>query len=160
CDDEDRILYLRLLRQSLNRYGVRLWAYALMTNHVHMIAVPQTGNCLARALGRTHAIYATEFNRKRHLSGHLWQARFYSCVLEGAHLWAAVRYVERNPVRAGIVLRAEDYSWSSAASHVHKQQDPMVHEGLPLAAEIDNWSEWLATEDVENEISAIRQATA
>jgi putative transposase len=114
---------------------------------------------MSSALGSTHATYATMFNRKHDFSGHLWQARFYSCLLDEAHLYHAVRYVERNPVRAGIVRRAETYAWSSAAPHVHGIGDRYLDEGLPLVHTIRNWSEWLEKNDSEKAMHAVRTAT-
>jgi putative transposase len=81
-------------------------------------------------------------------------------VLDEAHLWAAVRYVERNPVRAGMVKRAEDYRWSSARAHVQSTADPLLDSGLPLIGVVGNWSDWLAAEDLPAELMAIRAATA
>ncbi len=82
-----------------------------MTNHVHLIATPQRENSLAKALGRTHNDYSRWLNVGRRESGHVWQNRFYSCPLERRHLWAALAYVERNPVRAGIVAEPGNWPW-------------------------------------------------
>jgi putative transposase len=100
-DAEDRHLYLELLREYSNHHRLRVWDYALMTNHTHLIVVPEAARSLSDTMRDTHGTYAVMFNRKYGFSGHLWQARFYSCILDDAHLWHAVRYVERNPVRAG-----------------------------------------------------------
>jgi putative transposase len=89
-----------------------------MNNHVHILAIPEAGNGLARALGRAHNDYARWLNLRRRETGHVWQNRFYSCPLDNAHQWEALRYVELNPVRAGLVHRAMEWRWSSAAVHV------------------------------------------
>ena len=70
--------------------------------------------------------YSQYCNEKIGQRGHLWQGRFYSCPLDGVHLYMAMRYVERNPVRARIVEKAEDYTWSSAASHVRGIDNPIL----------------------------------
>ena len=88
-----------------------------MTNHIHVIAVPQRADSLANAFRHAHSIYALRFNRKYRFSGHLWQDRFYSCALDERHMWATIRYVELNPVRAGLTSKASDYPWSSPLSH-------------------------------------------
>lgn len=137
-----------------------IWAYALMTNHIHAIAVPQSKSALSDTLRNVHSAYGTWFNRKYELSGHLWQGRFYSCVLDDSHLWAAVRYVERNPVRAGIVNRAEDFLWSSARAHIFGEHNPLLNPDLPLLGVVQDWANWLAADDIESEINAIRNATA
>jgi putative transposase len=157
---EDRHLYLELLREYSVRYRLRIWAYNLMTNHTHLIAVPDSNSALSDALRDTHGAYASLFNRKYGFSGHLWQARFYSCVLDEEHLAHAVRYVECNPVRAGMVGRAEDYPWSSAGPHVLGTEDRYLDAGLPFVGAIRDWSAWLAREADENAVWAIREATA
>ena len=122
--------------------------------------MPETETGLSKTFGDTHATYASMFNRKYGLTGHLWQARFYSSVLDDGHLFHAVRYVERNPVRASLVARAEQYPWSSALPHVLGEDDRYLDPGLPLIKVIENWSEWLASTDEEKPIEAIRNATS
>ena len=116
--DSDYLLYRDLLRSNALQSGLVLWAYCVMPNHIHLIAVPNGPQSMARALGRTHADYARHYNLQRRSCGHVWQARFYSCPLENAHLWRAMAYVERNPTRANLVAEAGQYPWSSASAHV------------------------------------------
>ncbi len=116
--DSDRKQYLDLLRRYCARYGVKVTGYCLMTNHVHVLAVPLSQASLARAFGRAHNDYSRWLNVARGDTGHLWQSRYYSCPMDDDHQWAALRYVELNPVRAGLVAAAEDWVWSSAAAHV------------------------------------------
>jgi putative transposase len=116
--ETDHRLYLDLLREQSAQAGLVLWAYCLMPNHVHLIAVPTRPAALAQTLGRTHASFARHFNLNRRSCGHVWQARFFSCPLDEAHVWQAMAYVERNPVRAGMVADAGQYRWSSAAAHL------------------------------------------
>ncbi|MGH2398031.1 MAG: transposase [bacterium] len=121
--EEDRQTYLRLLRENLGDAGVGLLGWCLMTNHIHLIAVPAREDSLSVLLRRVHGRYAQYYNARAGRTGHLWQNRFFACVLEPDHLWAALAYVERNPVRAGMVQRAADYRWSSAASHLAGADD-------------------------------------
>jgi len=116
--DDDRRAYLELLREQAERFGLRLVGYCLMTNHVHLIAIPEREDSLAKAVGRTHWLYTQHVNRLHGRSGHLWENRFHSCPLDKAHLCAVMCYVERNPVRAKVVRRAWRYAWSSASAHV------------------------------------------
>lgn len=116
--DEQRRLYLELLKKHAEQFGLAVWAYCLMANHVHIVATPNSGEALAKAIGRTNFNYAQKLNRMTRRSGHVWQNRFYSCALEEVHHWRAMRYVERNPIRAGLVRVASRYEWSSAAAHV------------------------------------------
>ncbi len=115
--DDDRRNYLHTLRTQCDRYFVRLRAWCLMTNHIHLVAVPKDREALSKAVGRAHWLYTQYINRLYDRVGHLWQNRFYSCVLDAEHELAAVRYIERNPVRARIVRQAWRYKWSSAAVH-------------------------------------------
>jgi putative transposase len=115
--DDDRRFYLRTLDEQARLHGVDIVAYCLMTNHVHLVVVPRDAAGLELAVGRTHWRYTQAINRLHGRSGHLWQGRFFSCPLDDEHALAAVRYVERNPVRARIVRLAERYPWSTAAVH-------------------------------------------
>ncbi len=115
--DTDRLVYLRLLRHYFTLHQCALVGYCLMSNHVHLIAVPSHARSLPVALRDAHGRYATYLNSRQCASGHVWQGRYFSCPLDGTHLWAALRYVERNPARAGMVARPHEYGWSSASAH-------------------------------------------
>ena len=115
---EDRLTYLRLLAENVSDAQAAILAYCLMSNHVHLIALPACEDSLAVLLRRAHGRYAQYYNTRWGRSGHLWQNRFFACLLEPDQLWTAVSYVERNPVRAGLAVRPQDYPWSSAAAHL------------------------------------------
>jgi len=116
--DDDRQVYLSLLKERSETYGLEVLGYCLMTNHVHIVAVPRSAEALARAVGRTNFLYTQYINRLHGRSGHLWQNRFYSCALDEVHLWRTLSYVERNPLRARMVRLPWRYQWSSAAAHI------------------------------------------
>lgn len=116
-NDSDRERYLLWVAEYAGKNDLLVLAYCLMDNHVHFIAVPGKEDSLARAFNSAHMRYSQYFNGKHKLAGHLWQGRFYSCVLDGPHLLAAARYTERNPVRAGLVPCPEAWKWSSAGAH-------------------------------------------
>jgi putative transposase len=126
-DDEDRARYLALLREAAATARVALHAYVLMGNHVHLLATPASGDGLSRmmqALGRN---YVGWFNQRHARSGTLWEGRFRSGLVEGdAHLLRCMRYIELNPVRAGIVQEAAEYRWSSARHHLGQHTDPLL----------------------------------
>jgi putative transposase len=103
----DRVTYLRLLQQNLAPSETRLLAWCLMTNHTHLVLVPGHEDSLEVLLRRLHGRYAQMVNAKRLRSGHLWQNRFHSCALSGSHLLRTLAYVERNPLRAGLVAQAQ-----------------------------------------------------
>jgi REP element-mobilizing transposase RayT len=118
--DQDRTTYLRLLQANLQDAQASLLGWCLMTNHVHLIAVPERADSLAVLLRRVHGRYAQYYNTRSGRTGHLWQNRFFACLLERDHLWTALAYVDRNPLRAGMVQWAADYRWSSAAAHLSR----------------------------------------
>jgi len=124
--DEDRRFYLCNLRKSCDKYGVRIIAYCLMTNHVHLVLVPSVRGSLALAVGETHKNYTKAINKREKWRGYLWQGRFSSFVLGEVYFWTVMRYIELNPVRAGIVDNAQDYCWSSARAHVGLVKDPYL----------------------------------
>lgn len=114
----DRTTYLRLLRDNLHEAEADILGWCLMPNHVHLVALPAREDSLGLLLRRVHGRYAQYYNARVGRSGHLWQNRFFSCALGPGHLWAALAYVERNPVLAGLAQRAGDYRWSSAGAHL------------------------------------------
>ena len=103
--------------------------------------------------------YSQYFNQKKKLKGHLCQGRFYSCILDEEHLYAAVRYVENNPVRAGIVRKPQRYKWSSARSHINREEDSVLSQGCYLEKEIEDWSEYLREKEDEQIIINIRKSS-
>jgi putative transposase len=115
--DDDRHTYLHLLRDNLSEADVRVWAWCLMSNHVHLVLLPGREDSLSLLMRRAHGRYAQYYNTRWGRTGHLWQNRFFGCILGIEHLWSALAYVERNPVRAGIVDSVAEYPWSSAAAH-------------------------------------------
>jgi putative transposase len=119
----DRLLYLRLIRERLDAAGVGVLAYCLMSNHVHLVVAPEREDSLASLFGYVNGRYAQALNIRKGRSGHLWQARYFSCALSDRHLSTALQYVERNPCRAGLVDHAEQYRWSSAAVHLLGVED-------------------------------------
>jgi putative transposase len=160
---EDWRRYLDLLGRHALRCRVRILAYCLMPNHVHLVAVPENANSLALTLGRAHSEYALAWNRAARPSGHLWQNRFFSCAMDEAHARRAVRYVELNPVRAGLVSAAWEWPWSSARAHV---EDGAADGVLDCRwAEyfggwnFDEWKEILSAALACSEWEAMRRAT-
>jgi putative transposase len=149
--DQDRHTYLRLLRENLGDAQVSLLAWCLMTNHVHLVTVPAREDSLSILLRRVHGRYAQYYNACRGRSGHLWQNRYFGCMLGPGHLWAALAYVEQNPVRAGLVRQAADYPWSSVRAHLSgkDEQDILDLEWWRREAGM-NWGEVLNAEQPES----------
>lgn len=146
-DREDREAYLRLLAGAAQRHGVEVWSYCLMTNHVHLLVRGLQADSLGRAMRELQGPYARRINKARRWTGHLWANRFYSHPLDGKHLWAAARYIERNPVRAGLVARAEEYLWSSARAHCGLEGPGILAPGRPFPGSVPDWKSWLEAGD-------------
>lgn len=155
CEDDYRA-YKRLLAEWCHRHGVQVWAYCLMTNHVHLILVPETEEGLRKALGETHRRYTRRVNFREGWRGHLWQGRFASYVMDERHLLAAVRYVELNPVKAQIVAAPGSYRWSSAPAHLRGRDDGLVRV-KPLLELVPNWHAFLQGGLTSQEIERIEQ---
>ncbi len=161
--DRDRAMYLEILRDYATRLHLRMLAYCVMANHVHLVAIPDEPDALARTLGRTHGDYARWLHVRQRTTGHLWQNRYYSCPLGERHLWAAMRYVESNPVRAQLAEHAWDWEFSSARAHVSGQDErgllDMAWWNSRYAAA--DWREALAVGGREDALAArLREATS
>lgn len=159
--DDDRRVYLDLLRHYSTLYQVSLLGYCLMSNHVHHVAVPGRADSLGLTFKNTHGRYASHWNVRHNSSGHVWQGRYYSCPLDELHLWEALRYVELNPVRAGMVKEPDRYSWSSAAAHCGTAP---AEEWLDMQLwrehwDAASWRAFLASGTAEAEAKAIREST-
>ncbi len=141
--DEEYALYIKLMAEWCTRWQVEVWAYCLMPNHVHFIAVPESQDGLCRAIGEAHRRYTRHINFREGWRGHFWQGRFASYPMDENYLVATARYVELNPVRAGLVADAEMYPWSSASAHISGQDNTLV-KVTPLIEIVGDWREFLA----------------
>ncbi len=162
-DDHDRKSYLANLTHYAERHELAVLAYCLMSNHVHLVVVPATVHALERVLRPLNMRHAQRINRRKRWKGHLWQGRYFASALDERHLWAAIRYVELNPVEARLVHRAEDYAWSSAAAHCALRADSVLTR-LPfwtgMFKGIGAWSKWLGRGEDPEERSLLRRNTA
>lgn len=126
-DSSDRRRYLADLGESLHRYEVALHTWVLMSNHVHLLVTPKqagTLSCMMQLLGNR---YVRWFNRRHERSGTLWEGRFRASLVESdAYLLACMRYIELNPVRAGMAQTPDKYRWSSFAANALGIADPLV----------------------------------
>ena len=151
----DYVSYLELLSEWTRKYSVEIWAYCLMPNHVHLIAVPETEDGLARSIGEAHRRYTRLINLREGWRGHLWQERFSSFPMDESYLLAAARYIEMNPVVSGLSAKPADYRWSSACAHMAGKDDRLVKVS-PLLEIAGNWGEFLAYPD-ESVTDRLRQ---
>lgn len=139
-EEGDEQVYLDLLATQLKRYGVACWGYCLMPNHVHLILTPSDETGLTRAVGEAHRRYTAFVGARDRWTGHLFQGRFGSVAMDEEHLMAAFRYVALNPVKAGLVARAQDWPWSSVAAHLDAHDTPYV-EVAPALSRIADFAE-------------------
>jgi putative transposase len=145
-NEADYVEYRRLMSAACQGCGTQVWAYCLMPNHVHLIMVPAHADGLRRALAEAHRRYTRLINLREGWRGHLWQERFHSFVMDERHLLAAARYIERNPVRAGLCTQAEDWPWSSAQAHLAGLDDGLVTSRPPLEM-VPRWDSFLGEPD-------------
>lgn len=157
-DEEDYRAYLSLLAHFAERHGLDVQAYCLMPNHVHLIGLPQHSTSLAGALRDAHAAYARRLNGRREWTGHVWQGRFFSCPMDGPHLYMAARYVELNPVRAGLVGSAAAWPWSSARAHLAGRDDGLV-KVRPLLQRFGAWDRVLGEVLTDADCERVRKHT-
>ncbi len=147
-DDEDHRTFIGLLAEAAE-VELSIWAYALMPNHLHVVAVPVVKQSIRLVFERSLREYEQRFVEKYRPGLPLWKPRLYFSVLDRqAFLWKAVRYVERNPFRAGLADRPEQFPWSSAAHHCGmRPDDPLVAPDSPLRGAIRGWANWLSEPD-------------
>lgn len=153
--DEDYLTYIDFMASKCNELNVVILAYCLMPNHTHMIAVPPSKEALISAISESHRRYTRHINLREGWSGHLWQGRFSSFPMDDVHLYTGVRYVELNPVRAGLVKHPWEYRWSSAAAHIEGRDDKLVKVDL-LLKEFGDWKEYLTKTITTNEIDSLK----
>lgn len=131
------------MSQWCSRWKVEIWAYCLMPNHVHLIAVPPSKEALTGAIGEAHRRYTRRINTREGWTGHLWQGRFSSFPMDEAHLYIDARYIELNPIRAGFVKEPWQYRWSSAVAHIQGRDDVLVR-AKPLLEMFGDWRDYLS----------------
>jgi putative transposase len=154
--DEDYAAYLELMSHWCAERGVEIWAYCLMPNHVHLIAVPKTEDGLRLAIGEAHRRYTRMINFREGWRGHLWQGRFASFVLDEPYLLAAARYIELNPIRARLARSPREYRWSSAKAHLKGKDDVLVKVS-PLLKIAGDWRRLLTSAVSEEDLKLFRE---
>jgi putative transposase len=155
--DGDYRYYLKLIASAARTAGAEIWSYCLMPNHVHFLMVPSTPDSLRATFADAHRRYTSFVNARRDQTGHLWQGRFASVVMDERHLLAALRYVALNPVRAGLVERAIDWRWSSARAHVSGCDDGVVRVE-PALGRTGDFTAFLGEEQDDAAVTALRDS--
>jgi len=126
-DREEFEKYLEICKRYKDRYGFRLYHWVLMNNHVHLVIEAKEGSSLSKIMQGINLAYTLWFNRKNKKVGHLWQDRFKSAVIEkDNYLLGCGRYIERNPLRAGLVKDPREYAWSSYRVYAYGKEDGLT----------------------------------
>ncbi|TGD76213.1 transposase [Mangrovimicrobium sediminis] len=165
--EEDYLAYQSFLSQAIERYDCALHAYVLMTNHVHLLMTPSSETGISQALQYTGQRYVPYINKKYERSGTLWEGRFRASIIDSnTYLLACYRYIEMNPVRAGMVTAPEAYRWSSYACNAGTGEDPLVTPHSRYAALgttrdecTRNYRRLFKAADDGNELQLIREHT-
>ena len=155
--DDDYRFYRDLLAGACREAGVEVWAWVLMPNHTHLILAPRDADGLRRALAPVHRRYARRVHARQRLTGHFWQGRFGSVVMDEDHLAAALRYVALNPVRARLVSRAEDWPWSSVHAHLAGRSEGLTAVA-PALSRFPNFADLLDLGPDEAAFERLRRA--
>lgn len=159
----DRKQYLSWINEYSIKYGLSILAYCLMRNHIHFIATPAKNDSMARTFNTAHMRYSQYFNKKLKQRGHLWQGRFYSCVLDEPHLILAARYIERNPVRAGFAEKPWQWPWSSAIVHTNEKEKVKIIELGDLLGIVgrscNSWRKYIDSTENQTFLQTIRKYT-
>jgi putative transposase len=159
-EKEDREKYLKLLKKYSDKWNSLILAYCLMTNHIHLLVKPQENESLYKMMQGVTLCYTQFVNRCYERTGRLWESRYHSCVVDkDTYLWAVARYIETNPVRAGMVKKAEDYDYSSARSHVIGGNNDVINEDLFEEAQRKDYRAFISSIVSETEIKAIQYHT-
>lgn len=155
---DDYAAYRDLLAEHCAANDVAVWSWVLMPNHVHLILVPEHVDSLRAALSKVHRAYAGRIHSREKRTGHFWQGRFGCVAMDEPHLLAALRYVALNPVRAKLVLRPEDWQWSSTSALIAGADDHVVRVA-PALERVGDFASFLG-EDFDEALgyAALRKA--
>lgn len=157
--EKDYKYYLSLFKKYAEEHSLSILSFCLMPNHVHFICIPAGKDSLANTFKITHMLYAQYSNKRNNLKGHLWQGRFFSSILDEKYLYAAVRYVENNPVRAGLVEKPWDWKWSSARTHAAGEDSVLPLGDISQFIEIKNWTDYLTQFEDKKLIKTFKKNT-
>ena len=157
-EEGDYRLYLNLLAEASAKAQTEVWAYCLMPNHVHVILTPSDPDGLRRTFADVHRRYSRMINARQGWTGHLWQGRFGSVVMDEDQLLNAARYVSLNPVRARLVSKAENWRWSSVRAHLSGADDAVV-KVAPVLSRVEDFAAYLDQDfDETQAFAALRRA--
>jgi putative transposase len=155
--DADYAAFLTLFDEAQERCPRRLLAYCLMPNHFHVVLWPRGDGDVSRWMQWVQTTHVRRYHEHFRTSGHVWQGRFKAFpIQEDEHLLTVLRYVERNPLRAGLVPGVADWPWSSLRLHAEKTRPAWYHDG-PVRRGRD-WPAYVAQPQTDAELVALRRS--
>ncbi len=155
--DKDYEAFINLMKQAKKWYSVKIFAYCLMPNHFHIVLMPEKGEDLSRWMQWLMTSHVRRYHRHYGSSGHIWQGRFKSFIIQrDEHLLMVLRYVEGNPVRAGLVNSAKEWKWSSHKERIFRDNDLLV-EDIPIELPV-NWDRYVDEPLIEKDLARLRQS--
>lgn len=155
--ENDYVAFINLMKEAKTLYSVKLFAYCLMPNHFHMVLMPNKAEDLSKWMQWLMTSHVRRHHRHYKTSGHVWKGRFKSFVIQkDSHLLTVLRYVEGNPVKAGLVNYAKDWLWSSHREAIDKVSRILIDE-VPIEIQGD-WSKCVDEPLTEKELEKIRQS--
>lgn len=126
-EDNEKAYYLRILREFANENKINIFHYCVMNNHVHLIVWLLQGHTLSKCIKQINLKYYYYYRKQYEFTGCLWQGRFKSHIIDSdSYLVQCGKYIELNPVRAGIVSAPEDYPFSSYRYYAYGEPDPLI----------------------------------
>ena len=155
--DDDYRSYISMLKVAVEKAQSEVLAWCLMPNHVHLIIVPKDEDGLRQTVANAHRRYSARINAQNKWTGHLWQGRYSSVVMDEAHLYNAIAYVSLNPVRAGLVKRAKDWKWSSVRAHLTGKDDGLTSID-PVIARTGKFQKFLLQNWSDEDFEPLRKA--
>jgi len=159
-NDQDRRLYLMLLKKYSKLCECKIHAYCLMTNHVHILAVPQHNLSLSKMMQKISLTFTQHINRKYRRTGRLWECRFHSALVDtDAYFLTVCRYIERNPTRAKMVNKPTEYPWSSAKTNTSQNSDNIIEPIWNTYVEREEYIRFLNKNEEKEEIELIAKST-
>ena len=159
-DPGDYERYLSFLSKYSEEKEASVLAYCLMPNHIHLLVRPSEAEALPKMMQGITLCYSKYFNGENGRTGRLWECRYHSTVVDGdSYLWTVSKYIENNPVRAGIVKRPEDYPYSSAKTHLLGRKDPLLKEPLFDKSELTEYRRFIQLEEDKKITEEIRKQT-
>jgi putative transposase len=169
AEDEDYRHYLNTIQRYKKKYQFKLFAYCLMTNHVHLLIKTTGGGSISKIMQSITVAHTRRYNFKYRRCGHVWQGRFHSPIVsEDNYMLTAMRYIEQNPLRAGMVKGIADYPWSSYGLNVRLKDSVLIDRrenkvfenlGGDFKDRIYNYKQFLAGKITDHELDKIQYST-